>query len=74
LFPVPPSKGKKGKKGKRKGRRTHDADMEAEAGVDAIIDHVADEIIGEDEEPAERGDEPDGAEAVLRTEESLVNP
>ncbi|EKV15368.1 hypothetical protein PDIG_26710 [Penicillium digitatum PHI26] len=70
-FPVPPSKGKKGKKGKRKGRRTHDADMEAEAGVDAIIDHVADEIIGEDEEPAERGDEPDGAEAVLRTEESV---
>jgi hypothetical protein len=68
-LPAPPSKGKKGKKGKRKGRRTQDADEEAEAGVEATIEYVADEILGEDEEPTERGDEPDGAEAVLRAEE-----
>ncbi|CAG7950096.1 unnamed protein product [Penicillium nalgiovense] len=70
-LPAPPSKGKKGKKGKRKGRRTQDADEEAEGGVEATVEYVADEILGEDEEPAERGDEPDAAEAVLRAEESV---
>ncbi|KAJ5705570.1 hypothetical protein N7536_001259 [Penicillium majusculum] len=70
-LPAPPSKGKKGKKGKRKGRRTQDADEEAEAGVEATMEYVADGILGEDEEPTERGDEPDGAEAVLRAEESV---
>ncbi|KXG47574.1 uncharacterized protein PGRI_014440 [Penicillium griseofulvum] len=70
-LPAPPSKGKKGKKGKRKGRRTQDADEEADAGVEATIEYVADEILGEDEEPTERGDEPDDAEAVLRAEESV---
>ncbi|KAJ5479349.1 hypothetical protein N7530_004858 [Penicillium desertorum] len=68
---IPPSKGKKGKKGKRKGRRTQDADEEAEGGVEATVEYVADEILGEDEEPTERGDEPDDTEAVLRTEESV---
>jgi hypothetical protein len=68
-LPVPPSKSKKGKKGKRKGRRGQDADEEADPGVEGILEDVADEIIGEDEEPAERGDEPDGPEAVLRAEE-----
>ncbi|KAJ6043500.1 hypothetical protein N7460_004855 [Penicillium canescens] len=33
---------------------------------------VADEILGEDEEPTERGDEPDDAEATVRAEEESV--
>ncbi|KAJ5799953.1 uncharacterized protein N7518_002021 [Penicillium psychrosexuale] len=70
-LPAPPSKGKKGKKGKRKGRRAQDGDGEAEAGVEATIEYVADEIHGEDEEPTERVDEPDDAEAILRAEESV---
>ncbi|KAJ5496957.1 hypothetical protein N7463_008944 [Penicillium fimorum] len=70
-LPAPPSKGKKGKKGKRKGRRTQDADKGVDAGVEGTIEYVADEILGEDEEPTERGDEPDDAEAVLRAEESV---
>ncbi|KAJ5782826.1 hypothetical protein N7457_004600 [Penicillium paradoxum] len=70
-LPAPPSKGKKGKKGKRKGRRAQDADEEAEVGVDATVEDVADEILGEDDEPTERGDEPDDAEAILRAEESV---
>ncbi|KAJ5841538.1 hypothetical protein N7534_011368 [Penicillium rubens] len=70
-LPAPPSKGKKGKKGKRKGRRTQDADEEVEGGVETTVEYVADEILGEDEEPTERGDEPDDAEAVLRAEESV---
>lgn len=68
-IPVPPLKSKKGKKGKRKGRRTQDADEEAEVGAEGTMQSVADEITGEDDERTERGDEPDGAEAVLRAEE-----
>lgn len=73
-LPAPPSKGKKGKKGKRKGRRAQDGDEEAEAGVEATIEYVADEIRGEDEEPTERVDEPDDAEAILRAEECKFIP
>jgi hypothetical protein len=72
-LPAPPMKGKKGKKGKRKGRRTQDADEETETGgADATAEDVADEILGEDEEPTERGDEPDDAEATVRAEEECM--
>lgn len=66
---APPSKGKKGKKGKRKGKRAQDADEEADVSVDATVGDVADDILGEDDEPTERGDEVNDAEAILRAEE-----
>jgi hypothetical protein len=66
---APPLKGKKGKKGKRKGRRGQDADEETDVGVEATIEDVADEIRGEDDEPTERGDEPDDAKTVVQVEE-----
>jgi hypothetical protein len=72
-LPAPPMKGKKGKKGKRKARRAQDADEETETGgADATAEDVADEILGEDEEPTERGDEPDDAEATVRAEEECM--
>lgn len=69
-LPAAPSKGKKGKNGKRKGRKAVDADEETGGGgVEAITEDVADDNLEEDEEPAERVDEPDDAEAAARVEE-----
>lgn len=74
-LPTAPSlKGKKSNQGKRKGRRGQDADEETDTGVEATIEDVADEIRGEDEEPTERGDEPDDAETVVRAEEECKSP
>ncbi|KAJ5675805.1 hypothetical protein N7462_008702 [Penicillium macrosclerotiorum] len=69
-IPAAPPKGKKGKKGKRKGRRTQDADEGTETGgTEPVTEDVADDNLGEDEEPAERVDEVDDAETAARIEE-----
>lgn len=75
-LPAVPSKGKKGKKGKRKARRTTDVDEETEGGgADVAVEDIADENLGEDEEPVERVDEPEDAETAARAEEECkVSP
>ncbi|KAJ5732032.1 hypothetical protein N7493_003513 [Penicillium malachiteum] len=73
-LPAPPVKGKRGKKGKRRGRRAVDADEETEAGDEATAEDLAVENIGEDEEPAERGDEANDAETTAKLEEELCEP
>lgn len=68
-LPTIPTKAKKGKKGKRKGRKVRDADEDTEVGgagdggPDAADDHL------EDDDTAERGDEPDDGEAAAKQEE-----
>lgn len=63
-LPSVPSKAKKGKKGKRKGRKVRDADEETETGGAEGDDHLGDE-----DDTAERADEPDDAEAAAKQEE-----
>lgn len=71
-----PSKGKKGKNGKRKARRATDVDEETDGGgADVAVEDIANENLGEDEEPVERADEPDDAETAARVEEECkVSP
>ncbi|KAJ5092176.1 hypothetical protein NUU61_007046 [Penicillium alfredii] len=72
-IPAASSKSKKGKKGKRKGKRVPDADEETEAGgIEAATEDVADENVGEDDEPAEQVEDADDAEATARVEEESV--
>ncbi|KAJ5552980.1 hypothetical protein N7494_002358 [Penicillium frequentans] len=66
-LPAPPIKGKRGKRGKRRGRRALDADEETEGG-DAVTEDVADENLGEEEEPTER-EEVNTAETAAKLEE-----
>jgi hypothetical protein len=66
-LPAPPVKGKRGKRGKRRGRRALDADEETEGG-DVVTEDVADENLGEEEEPAER-EEANDAETAAKLEE-----
>jgi hypothetical protein len=68
-LPVVPSKVKKGKKGGRRGRKAADGDEETEGGTEAAAEDVADDNLGEEEGPAERGDEPADAETAARVEE-----
>lgn len=69
-LPAVPPKGKRGKKGKRKGGRGVDANDETEdGGVETLPEDIADENIGEDEEPAERADEADEPETAAKAEE-----
>ncbi|KAJ6145265.1 hypothetical protein N7470_009160 [Penicillium chermesinum] len=69
-LPAVPAKSKKAKKGKRRGRRAPDVEEENEAGgAEVATEDVADEHLGEDEETAERGDEPQDAEITAKTEE-----
>ncbi|KAJ5936376.1 hypothetical protein N7454_005011 [Penicillium verhagenii] len=68
-LPTPPVKGKRGKRSKRRGRRALDADGEIEIG-DAVTEDVADDNIGEDEEPAEREEVNDAETAAKLEEES----
>lgn len=62
-LPSIPSKVKKGKKGKRKGRKVRDADEETEGGGIEGDDHL------DDDDTAERADEPDDTEAAAKQEE-----
>lgn len=65
-----PAKGKKGKKGKRNTRNTGEVEEEAEHdGVEIMAEDVADDNLGEDEEPSEGVGEPDDAEASAKAEE-----
>lgn len=65
-----PAKGKKSKKGKRSARNTGDLEEEMEReGDEVMTEDVADGILGEDEEPSERVDDPDDAEAAAKAEE-----
>lgn len=74
-LPTVSSKTKKFTKGKRKGREVRDMDEETETGdVGAAAEDVADDNLGEDEEPAEAGDEADDAEAAARVEEECMSP
>lgn len=69
-LPAAAPKDKTGKKGKRKGRKAIDADEEMEgAGVEPSLEDVADDNRAQDEELAERVDEPEDAEAAARVEE-----
>ena len=68
-LPAAPIKGKRGKKGKRKPGRIPDVDAESEGGGEAAAEDVADENLGEDEEPAEQGDEANDVETTAKTEE-----
>lgn len=69
-----PSITRKGKKGKRKGSNIQDVDEETETGgAEAAPEDVADDNLGEDEEPAEAGDEADDAEAAARVEEECMS-
>lgn len=69
-LPAAPSKDKTGKKGKRKGGKVTDADQEMEgAGVEPSLEDVADDNRAQDEELAERVDEPEDAEGAARVEE-----
>ncbi|KAJ6121772.1 hypothetical protein N7512_004237 [Penicillium capsulatum] len=68
--PAGPPKSKRGKKGKRKGRKAADAnDGTEDAGTEAIAEDIADEDLGEDEEPAEQAGEPDEPETAAKAEE-----
>lgn len=68
-IPAAPPKTTRGEKGKRKGRKA-DADEETEhGGVEATTEDVAEDNLGEDDEPVERVDEPDDTEAAARAEE-----
>lgn len=69
-LPAVQPKGKRGKKGKRRGRRAADANDEIEGGgAEAVAEDIANENLGEDEEPAERADEPEDAETSTKVEE-----
>lgn len=69
-LPAVPPKGKRGKKGKRRGGRATDLNDETEGGgVESVPEDIADENIGEDEEPAERADEVDEPETAAKAEE-----
>jgi hypothetical protein len=59
---------KKGKKGGRRGRKA-DGGEETEGGTEAAAEDVADDNLGEEEEPAEQGDEPADAETAAKVEE-----
>lgn len=67
-LPVAPAKAKKGKKAKRRTRKGRDADEETEAGA-AEVEGGADDHPPEDEDAAERGEEPDDAETSAKHEE-----
>ena len=71
-LPAVPSKVKKGKKGGRRGRKAADGDEETEGGTEALAEDVADDNLGEEEELAERGDEPADAETAARVEEECT--
>ncbi|KAJ5313872.1 DNA-directed RNA polymerase III subunit 22.9 kDa [Penicillium atrosanguineum] len=68
-LPAVLSKANKGKKGGRRGRKAADGDEETEGGTEAAAEDVADDNLGEEEEPTERGDEPVDAETAARVEE-----
>lgn len=68
-LPAISSKVKQGKKGGRRGRKVADGDEETEGGTEATAEDVADDNLGEEEEPAERGDEPADPETAARVEE-----
>lgn len=67
-LPVAPTKAKKGKKAKRRTRKGREADEETEAGA-AEVEGGADDHPPEDEDAAERGEEPDDAETSAKHEE-----
>lgn len=64
-----PPKTTRGEKGKRKGRKPADANEETEHGGVEATAEIAEDNLGEDEEPVERVGEPDDTEATARAEE-----
>ncbi|KAF5860685.1 hypothetical protein ETB97_001253 [Aspergillus alliaceus] len=70
-LPAAPTRGRKSKKGKRKGRKTRDADEDADMALETGAEGGGDDILG-DEEAAERGEEGDDGEAAAKLEEESV--
>ena len=73
-LPAAPSKGKRGKKGKRRGKRPPYVEDETESGLaEAVSKNMADDFLGEDEEPMERGGEADDLETTAKAEEECTS-
>ncbi|KAJ5902381.1 hypothetical protein N7495_002909 [Penicillium taxi] len=67
-LPAVPTKGKKGKKGKGRKKRAPEVDGEIEGGG-GIAENIADDHLGEDEEPNERVEEAVDAQTAAKAEE-----